>query len=145
MVTRIGETVVGASKLETIKELGFQGLLHVKTESVYEDLCIWLCNQYDVDNSTLNVHGISIKVGSLEVTTILGLHHSEEWVEIEKWPEQVVQYWNDYSLATQHISLSRVESDLCKEDILNAEFRIKFIIFALGYFLCADNKEYIDR
>ena len=84
LVAHIGQTMKKTLKLDTIKDLGFQGLLYVKTMFVYENLCIWLCDQYDIDYTTLNVHGITIKVGLLEVTTILGLCNNEKWANIDK-------------------------------------------------------------
>lgn len=58
---------------QVVIDIGFAGLLGMKCTRIDHDLCAWLVQNFDLDSSSLNVHGRQLRLTCKAVNVLLGI------------------------------------------------------------------------
>lgn len=128
-VSRLSEDQIAA-----IKEMGFGTLVQLSCTRVRRDLCRSLINNFDTEACTIKLHGRTMKIDSSEFEQIMGVPEGGSKVELSGSIEDndVKPLLDFYFGTSENISISDLIQKLEEENTVDDNFRVGFILLALG-------------
>lgn len=132
-VSRLSEDQIAA-----IKEMGFGTLVQLSCTRVRRDLCRSLINNFDTEACTIKLHGKTMKIDSSEFEQIMGVPEGGSKVDLSGSIEDndVKPLLDFYFGTSENISISDLIQKLEESNIVDDNFRVGFILLALGTLLC---------
>ncbi|KMT07805.1 hypothetical protein BVRB_6g146180 [Beta vulgaris subsp. vulgaris] len=142
-VETLGRIVGGFDdlKIKWVREMGFEGILHLKRKRLPRSLCYWIMSLFDPFNKVLILPGgVEYPLGKSQVYWILGIPHGPRKVPMVARSEGMKmavknireRYATDVGVPLVKV-IDVVEGSVCVDQ--EHEFKTAFLMLLLGNFL----------
>ena len=129
-----------------IREMGFGGILDLRSIQLDRDFCKWLVDHFDHNSCALDICGRRLPISTKDVEFILGIKSSGVDVSIVASAEEINHICQQHGLnVVGDIPINLLKGKLKEMKTSGKEFVGCFLLFVLGTLLCPTPKPYIKR
>ncbi|OMO88198.1 Peptidase C48, SUMO/Sentrin/Ubl1 [Corchorus olitorius] len=122
-------------KMDAIKEVGLGGLLSLKMKKMYREFCLNLLHHFNVSERCFEMQGKKISMSVEDVEWVMGLSSKGNSLDTSGSVDEVEKIREKYNLPKQ-IKIQWLEEEIQKMEEGNDEFKVKFVLYAIGKILC---------
>lgn len=133
-------------QVESVKAMGFGGILQLKCTKLDRSLCEWLVRHFDPVSLCLHVHGKDCIITPLDVNHILGLPCGGQRVILEG------EYTEIHELCLRHkvgdqgsTSFDHLHNYLMNNKKDDDDFKVSFVLYIMGTILCPTSEFGVNK
>ncbi|XP_058184524.1 uncharacterized protein LOC131301994 isoform X2 [Rhododendron vialii] len=135
-----------SQQVESVKAMGFGGLLRLKCTRLDRKLCEQLVSKFDPVSLCLYVHGKSPIITPLDVHHILGLPCEGKRVILKGNLSEILPLCETHCVGAQSsISLRHLENYVRNTKDNDDNFKVAFVLFIMGAVLCPTSELGVNR
>ncbi|KAF7131520.1 hypothetical protein RHSIM_Rhsim09G0109800 [Rhododendron simsii] len=130
---------------EAIREIGLGGLLGLRCMKQDHILTRWLIKNFDPESSSMNVHGQQLLLTPVEVHNVLGIQCEGKDVKLKGSREGFLDLCKMVGVVQGSIPLKGLKDYLKETKSVGDDFKMKFVLYVLGAFLCPTTKPALKK
>ncbi|KAF7144603.1 hypothetical protein RHSIM_Rhsim04G0115000 [Rhododendron simsii] len=130
---------------EAIREIGLGGLLGLKCMKQDHILTRWLIKNFDPESSSMDVHGQQLLLTPVEVHNVLGIQCEGKDVKLKGSREGFMDLCKMVGVVQGSIPLKGLKDYLKETKSVGDDFKMKFVLYVLGVFLCPTTKPALKK
>ncbi|KAI5344088.1 hypothetical protein L3X38_011965 [Prunus dulcis] len=121
-----------------INAIGFGNVSSLSCTRLHRQLCHFLIQKFNPDTSSIELHGNVIRISADEFGRVMGLKHTGEDVQLDRpvEDEKVKQLVKSFGGNGKRVLVKGLAEQLEKCENANEDFKVRFVMFALGTVLC---------
>ncbi|BBH09748.1 UB-like protease 1A [Prunus dulcis] len=121
-----------------IKAIGFGNVSSLSCTRLHRQLCHFLIQKFNPDTSSIELHGNVIRISADEFGRVMGLKNTGEDVQLDRpvEDEKVKQLVKSFGGNGKRVLVKGLAEQLEKCENANEDFKVRFVMFALGTILC---------
>ncbi|ONH94452.1 hypothetical protein PRUPE_7G017400, partial [Prunus persica] len=121
-----------------IKAIGFGNVSSLSCTRLHRQLCHFLIQKFNPDMSSIELHGNVIRISADEFGRVMGLKNTGEDVQLDRLveDEKVKQLVKSFGGNGKRVLVKGLAEQLEKCENANEDFKVRFVMFALGTILC---------
>ncbi|KAI8542544.1 hypothetical protein RHMOL_Rhmol08G0146100 [Rhododendron molle] len=124
-------------QVESVKAMGFRGILELKCTKLDRSLCEWLVRHFDPVSLCLHVHGKDCIITPLDVNHILGLPCGGQKVILKREYTEIHELCLRHEVGNQgSISFDHLHNYLMNNKKDDDDFKVSFVLYIMGTILC---------
>ncbi|KAH9790582.1 hypothetical protein KPL71_003450 [Citrus sinensis] len=131
-------------KQRSIREIGFESLLQLRTGRLRRKLCAWLVDKFLPDDGVIILHKQRIPVTATTFSNIMGIHDGGLSVSLSGDADKIARFRDTFKCTGRGISIQNLEDFLNQSDGTGDEFKVAFVLFALATVLCPSSAPIIS-
>ncbi|KAH7851181.1 hypothetical protein Vadar_008304 [Vaccinium darrowii] len=116
-------------QIAAVNEIGLGGLLALKCTKLDHDLSQWLVQNFDLESSSMNVHGEQLFLTQVEVHHVLGIQCEGKEVELKGSSEGFSDLRKTLKVGEGSICLKGLKQSLMKIESAGDDFKMKFALY----------------
>ncbi|KAI8571555.1 hypothetical protein RHMOL_Rhmol01G0129000 [Rhododendron molle] len=130
---------------EAIREIGLGGLLGLRCMKQDHTLTRWLIKNFDPESSSMDVHGQRLLLTPVEVHNVLGIQCEGKDVKLKGSREGFMDLSKIVGVVQGSIHLKGLKDYLKETKSVGDDFKMKFVLYVLGAFLCPTTKPVLKK
>ncbi|KAI5345352.1 hypothetical protein L3X38_013229 [Prunus dulcis] len=121
-----------------INAIGFGNVSSLSCTRLHRPLCHFLIQKFNPDTSSIELHGNVIRISAVEFGRVMGLKNTGEDVQLDRpvEDEKVKQLVKSFGGNGKRVLVKGLAEQLKKCENANEDFKVRFVMFALGTVLC---------
>lgn len=127
---------MSAEKRLTVNAIGFGNLSSLACTRLHRQLCKFLIERFNPETSSIELHGNVFGISALDFGRVMGLKNTGEAVELGCSDEKVKELVKRFGANGKRVLVSALADQLEKCEKADEDFKVGFVMFALGTVLC---------
>ncbi|KAH7833318.1 hypothetical protein Vadar_005115 [Vaccinium darrowii] len=135
-------------QVQSVKDIGFGGLLRLQCTKLDRRLCEWLVERFDPVSLCLSVFGKKLMITPLDVNHILGLPCGGERVTLKGPLTEIHDFCVKHEVRVQgSFCLNKLKETLegMKNNYDDNDFKVLFVLYMMGTVLCPTSEFGVNK
>ncbi|KAH7864603.1 hypothetical protein Vadar_031645 [Vaccinium darrowii] len=135
-------------QVQSVKDIGFGGLLRLQCTKLDRRLCEWLVERFDPVSLCLSVFGKKLMITPLDVNHILGLPCGGERVTLKGPLTEIHNFCVKHEVRVQgSFCLNKLKETLegMKNNYDDNDFKVLFVLYMMGTVLCPTSEFGVNK